>query len=58
MELSIFSKDELNFINIHVGLVIKDKTHLKDCIFEACDDAYYFSQDITFLGYYKCKRYE
>ena len=30
MDLSPFSKDELNFINIHVGLVIKDKEHLKN----------------------------
>ena len=30
MDLSIFSKDELNFINIHVGLVIKDDEHLKE----------------------------
>ena len=28
--MDFFSKDELNFINIHVGLVIKDKKNLKN----------------------------
>ena len=34
MDLSLFQGDELNFINIHVGLVIKDETHLKECVKE------------------------
>ena len=32
MILSIFSKDELNFININLGFVIKDDEHLKECV--------------------------
>ena len=43
MDLSIFSKDELNFINIHIGLVIKDEEHLEECV-----EKYWNDLNITF----------
>ena len=42
--LSIFPKDELNFINIHVGIVIKDEEHLEECVEEYLND-----KNITFF---------
>ena len=42
--LSIFPKDELNFINIHVGIVIKDEEHLEECVEE-----YLNNKKITFF---------
>ena len=43
MDLSIFSKDELNFINVSVGVVIKDKEELKEYVEKYWDD-----KNITF----------
>ena len=43
MDLSIFPKDELNFINLQIGLVIKDEKELKMLV-----DKYWNDKNITF----------
>ena len=43
MDLSIFSKHELNFINLHIGLVIKDIKELEECV-----EKYWNDLNITF----------